>query len=102
MNDIKNTFEPYLLALLASRIENISIQILVGLSYAHSKNIVHRDIKPSNIMIDKDGVVKILDFGIAKQELATTITKTGIFGNRLGLIRNNAGTLRGVILFQYS
>jgi len=61
-----------------SEIENISIQILEGLSFAHSKNIVHRDIKPSNIMIE-NGIVKILDFGIAKQELSATVTKTGLF-----------------------
>ena len=59
-------------------IENLSIQILNGLSFAHSKNIIHRDIKPSNIMIE-DGTVKILDFGIAKQELSATVTKTGLF-----------------------
>ena len=61
-----------------TEIENISIQILEGLSFAHSKNIIHRDIKPSNIMIE-DGIVKILDFGIAKQELSATVTKTGLF-----------------------
>jgi len=61
-----------------TEIENISIQILEGLSFAHSKNIIHRDIKPSNIMIE-DGTVKILDFGIAKQELSVTVTKTGLF-----------------------
>lgn len=65
-------------SLTVPEIENIAIQILEGLSYAHSKNIVHRDIKPSNIMIE-DGTVKILDFGIAKQELASTVTKTGLF-----------------------
>ncbi|MHB8276977.1 MAG: serine/threonine-protein kinase [Candidatus Humimicrobiaceae bacterium] len=61
-----------------TEIENISIQILEGLSFAHSKNIIHRDIKPSNIMIE-DGTVKILDFGIAKQEHSVTVTKTGLF-----------------------
>ncbi|MHB8276975.1 MAG: protein kinase domain-containing protein [Candidatus Humimicrobiaceae bacterium] len=61
-----------------TEIENISVQILEALSFAHSKNIIHRDIKPSNIMIE-DGTVKILDFGIAKQELASTVTKAGLF-----------------------
>ncbi len=44
----------------------ITIQICQGLQKAHQAGIIHRDIKPGNIMIDREGQVKILDFGLAK------------------------------------
>lgn len=45
---------------------DIIIQVLKALAYAHKNNVIHRDIKPDNILIDDDGNVKILDFGIAQ------------------------------------
>lgn len=45
---------------------DIVAQILSGLQAAHQKNIIHRDIKPENIMVNKQGVVKLLDFGISR------------------------------------
>lgn len=41
-------------------------QVVNGIEYLHKKNIIHRDIKPSNLMIDSEGTVKIIDFGISK------------------------------------
>src|SRR3989339_41859 len=49
-----------------AKTKEILRQALAGLNFAHSFGFVHRDIKPSNIIIRKDGVVKIADFGIAK------------------------------------
>src|SRR5215213_2834833 len=45
---------------------DISIQVAQALQTAHSQNIIHRDIKPENIMVRYDGLVKVLDFGLAK------------------------------------
>lgn len=56
---------------------NIMIQVCEGMSYAHKHQIVHRDLKPSNIRIDEEGIVKIMDFGIAKLE-SSNMTASGM------------------------
>nr|HEX4316909.1 protein kinase [Kofleriaceae bacterium] len=63
---------------------NLVAQACAGLHYAHEKgingkalNIVHRDISPQNLVVSFEGVVKVVDFGIAKAELRETRTRSG-------------------------
>ena len=58
-------------------------QALAGLAHAHHAGIIHRDIKPSNLMVNKDGIVKVMDFGIAKILGGRGLTATGV---RLGTL----------------
>ena len=56
-------------------VTNIATQICEGLNEAHKVGITHRDIKPENILIDRQGRVKVLDFGLAQIKGANRLTK---------------------------
>ena len=55
-----------------------SSQVLSALSYAHAHGVTHRDIKPANIMITSHGIVKLMDFGIAKGANDLNLTRPGM------------------------
>jgi len=78
---------------------DIIIQLLKALAYAHQNNVIHRDIKPENILIDENGNVKILDFGIAqfyeeKREVTNQTTSGTVMGTYNYTCRQNSASHR--------
>jgi eukaryotic-like serine/threonine-protein kinase len=72
----------------------LGVQVVKGLAAAHEKGVVHRDIKPENLLMTRDGLVKILDFGLAKWEVpagATLTSPAPSVGTMPGEILGTAG-----------
>ncbi len=57
---------------------SVAKQVCAGLAEAHKLGVIHRDLKPSNIMIDREGIVRIMDFGIARSLKERGITGAGV------------------------
>ncbi len=62
------------------RTTEIGLQVLDALRAAHAQGVLHRDVKPENVLITDDGRVVLTDFGIARLEADSTMTRTGLVG----------------------
>ncbi|HAF13381.1 MAG TPA: hypothetical protein DCK99_06700, partial [Blastocatellia bacterium] len=78
---------------------DVAVQIAGALSAAHAANIVHRDIKPENVMLRQDGIVKVLDFGLAKLTERRVATSVDTEAPTRGLMNTEPGVVMGTAVY---
>ena len=77
---------------------DVAGQIASALQAAHDAGIIHRDVKPENIMLRRDGIVKVLDFGLAKLTPQQAVTAVDVEGSK-SLAKTNPGVVMGTVRY---
>src|SRR5437867_646859 len=74
---------------------DFAVQIVSGVAAAHSRLIVHRDLKPDNVIVRQDGLVKIVDFGLAK----LLVSSAGSSASTTAMAHTHAGSVVGTVSY---
>lgn len=79
---------------------NISLQLAEGINFSHQRKIIHRDLKPDNVFINREGVVKIGDYGCSKKLDEVLAEESEVFQTRM--IGTPAFTAEGMETGEYT